>query len=203
MTDVHRSHVFRLLRKGEVRVNGKRAAADLRLAAGDELRLPPVRIEPPAAEGAPIARPVPQRLIDQIEAAIIHQDERLLVIDKPAGVAVHGGSGVSFGVIETLRASRPEETLELVHRLDRDTTGCLIVARRRSSLRAMHALLREEGFDKRYLALLKGKWELGAKLIDAPLNTEARVGGERIVRVDQRGKSAASQFKVVQFFGKL
>jgi len=199
---VPRSHLFRLLRKGEVRVNGKRASADLRVAEGDELRLPPLRIET-VPEGEAPRRPVPRRLIEQVESAIVHQDERLLVIDKPAGIAVHGGSGVSFGVIEALRASRPEETLELVHRLDRDTSGCLLVARRRSSLRALHALLREDAFDKRYLALLKGKWELGAKLIDAPLNTEARVGGERTVRVDPRGKAAASQFKVVQFFGRL
>jgi 23S rRNA pseudouridine955/2504/2580 synthase len=200
---VPRSHVFRLLRKGEVRVNGKRASADQRVAEGDELRLPPMRVDTPPEDGKPPQRPVPTRLIELIEASIVHQDERLLVIDKPAGVAVHGGSGVSFGVIEALRASRPDETLELVHRLDRDTTGCLLVARRRSSLRALHALLREDAFDKRYLALLKGKWELGAKLIDAPLNTEARVGGERTVRVDPRGKAAASQFKVVQFFGRL
>lgn len=197
-----RSHLFRLLRKGEVRVNGKRASADQRVAAGDDLRLPPVRLEPPAADAKP-ARYVPPKLIEQLEASIIHDDERLLVIDKPAGVAVHGGSGVSFGIIEALRASRPDETLELVHRLDRDTSGCLLIARRRSSLRALHALLREDAFDKRYLALLKGKWELGAKLIDAPLDTEARVGGERTVRVDPRGKPAASQFKVVQFFGQL
>jgi 23S rRNA pseudouridine955/2504/2580 synthase len=202
LPQVPRSHLFRLLRKGEVRVNGKRAAPDLRLAAGDELRLPPVRLEVPLVEGER-ARPVSRRLVEQIEKAIIHQDERILVINKPAGVAVHGGSGISFGVIEALRASRPDETLELVHRLDRDTSGCLIVARRRSSLRALHALLREDGFEKRYLALLKGKWELGAKLIDAPLNTEARVGGERVVRVDPHGKAAASQFKVVQFFGRL
>ena len=204
LPQVPRTHLFRLLRKGEVRVNGKRASADLRVATGDELRLPPVRLEPPPpVDGPPVARPVPKRLIELLEGSIVHEDERLLVVNKPAGVAVHGGSGISFGVIEALRGSRPDETLELVHRLDRDTSGCLLVARRRSSLRALHALLREDAFDKRYLALLKGKWELGAKLIDAPLNTEARVGGERVVRVDPRGKAAASQFKVVQFFGRL
>jgi 23S rRNA pseudouridine955/2504/2580 synthase len=197
-----RSHLYRLLRKGEVRVNGKRPSGEQRVVAGDELRIPPVRLEPPDPV-APGRRPVPRRLVEQIEAALVYQDERLLAINKPAGVAVHGGSGISFGVIEALRASRPDEELELVHRLDRDTSGCLLVARRRSSLRALHALLREEAFDKRYLALLKGKWELGAKLIDAPLNVEARVGGERTVRVDPRGKPAASQFKVVQFFGRL
>jgi 23S rRNA pseudouridine955/2504/2580 synthase len=131
------------------------------------------------------------------------------VINKPAGVAVHGGSGVSAGVIEALRASRPEETLELVHRLDRDTSGCLLVARKRSTLRSLHALLREEtageegGFDKRYLVLVRGKWELGRKRIEAPLATHTRVGGERTVKVAPGGKEAASEFSVVQFFGNL
>lgn len=197
---VPRSHVFRLLRKGEVRLNGKRVKGDARVAEGDTLRLPPVReltLDPDAP------RPVSRRLIEQVEAAIIHEDERLLVLDKPSGIAVHGGSGVSFGVIEALRASRPDETLELVHRLDRDTSGCLLVARKRSTLRSLHALLREDGFDKRYLALLRGKWELGQKLIDAPLRTDLRVGGERTVKVDAHGKKAASEFRVVQFYGKL
>jgi 23S rRNA pseudouridine955/2504/2580 synthase len=202
LPQVPRSHLFRLLRKGEVRVNGRRASADQRVAAGDEVRLPPVRL--PAPGEAPAPRGVPRQLAEQIEAAVVHQDERLLVVNKPAGVAVHGGSGVSFGVIEALRASRPDEPLELVHRLDRDTSGCLLVARRRSTLRELHALLREdEKVDKRYLTLVKGKWELGRTVIDAPLDTEARVGGERTVRVDARGKPAASEFRVVQFYGSL
>jgi 23S rRNA pseudouridine955/2504/2580 synthase len=109
---------------------------------------------------------------------------------------------VSFGVIEALRAQRPGETLELAHRLDRDTSGCLIVARQPAVLRTLHALLREDGFEKRYLALLKGKWELGAKRIDAPLRTDTRVGGERTVRADPSGKPSLSEFRPVQFFGK-
>ena len=200
LVSVPRSHVFRLLRKGEVRLNGKRVKGDARVAEGDSLRLPPVREEQRDPD-AP--RPVPRRLIAQVEAAIVHEDPRLLVLDKPSGIAVHGGSGVSFGVIEALRASRPEETLELVHRLDRDTSGCLLVSRRRSTLRSLHALMREEAFDKRYLALLRGKWEYGQKLIDAPLRTDMRVGGERTVKVAAGGKSAASEFRVVQFYGKL
>jgi 23S rRNA pseudouridine955/2504/2580 synthase len=122
---------------------------------------------------------------------------------------VHGGSGISAGVIEALRAARPDETLELVHRLDRDTSGCLLIARKRSTLRSLHALLREEtqgegeGFDKRYLVLVRGKWELGKKRIEAPLRTDTRVGGERTVKVDASGKDAASEFRVVQFFGNL
>ena len=136
---------------------------------------------------------------------MIHEDERLLVINKPAGVAVHGGSGISFGVIEALRAARPaeREQLELVHRLDRDTSGVLLVARRPAVLRMLHAGLREgEGFEKRYLALLKGSWQLGKKRIDAPLRTDLRVGGERTVRVQAGGKAAASDFRPVQFFGR-
>src|ERR1700728_5053274 len=119
---VPRSRVYRLLRKGEVRVNRKRVDAEYRIQAGDEVRLPPVRIEADAQPGRPSSS-----LLELIEGAVIFQDRHLLVIDKPAGVAVHGGSGMSFGVIETLRASRPRETLELVHRLDRDTSGCLLV----------------------------------------------------------------------------
>jgi 23S rRNA pseudouridine955/2504/2580 synthase len=204
---VPRTRIFRLLRRGEVRVNGKRVAGEARLAEGDVLRVPPVRLEvQPAESSAPRVSP---RLADQVQAAVLHEDERLLVVNKPAGIAVHGGSGVSAGVIEALRAARPDETLELVHRLDRDTSGCLLVARKRSTLRSLHALLREDsagegdGFDKRYLALVRGKWELGRKRIEAPLRTDIRVGGERTVKVDASGKEAASEFRVVQFFGNL
>jgi 23S rRNA pseudouridine955/2504/2580 synthase len=206
---VPHTRLFRLLRKGEVRLNGKRADGAARVAAGDVLRLPPVLLEAPPPAGGAVTQRVSPRLSGQIEAAIIHEDPRLLVINKPAGVAVHGGSGVSAGVIEALRASRPEETLELVHRLDRDTSGCLLVARKRSTLRSLHALLREEtageegGFDKRYLVLVRGKWELGRKRIEAPLATHTRVGGERTVKVAPGGKEAASEFSVVQFFGNL
>jgi 23S rRNA pseudouridine955/2504/2580 synthase len=126
-----------------------------------------------------------------------------LVLDKPAGVAVHGGSGMSYGVIEALRASRPRETLELVHRLDRDTSGCLLVARDRSTLVALHSLIRNGGMHKTYLALVAGSWQLGTKRIDAPLATDNRQHGERHVRVAQVGKDSVSVFKPVQFFGPL
>ena len=203
---VPRSLVFRMLRKGEVRLNGKRVKGEARTAEGDVLRIPPYHEAPPEAVEAAVEahrKAVPQKLIDQLEKAVIHEDERLLVINKPSGVAVHGGSGIGFGVIETLRASRPEEPLELVHRLDRDTSGCLLIARKRSTLRTLHALLREDAFDKRYLVLVRGKWELGAKRIEAPLRTDLRVGGERTVKVDPHGKAAASDFRVVQFYGNL
>ena len=217
-----RSRLFRIVRKGEVRVNGKRAGVDTRLAVGDDVRLPPVRLE--AHEDAGVSGPgagssargagdsgvrrlrVPASLIETVNRAILHEDERLLVINKPAGLAVHGGSGVSFGVIEALRAARPEqaEKLELVHRLDRDTSGVLLVARKPAVLRMLHAGLRDgEGFEKRYLALVKGSWQLGKKRIDAPLRTDLRVGGERTVKVHASGKSATSDFRPVQGFGRL
>jgi 23S rRNA pseudouridine955/2504/2580 synthase len=196
--DVPRSRLYRVIRKGEVRVNGRRAGPETRLKALDRIRLPPVRVLPAPEPGAPGAD-----LIARIRDAVIHEDARLLVLDKPAGVAVHGGSGVSSGVIEALRTLRPDESLELVHRLDRDTSGCLLVARDAGTLRTLHALLREEGFEKRYLALLKGKWELGEKRIDVPLRTDTRVGGERTVRAAPEGKPSTSRFRPVQFFGRV
>jgi len=193
---VPRSRVYRLLRKGEVRVNGRRARPEQRLAAGDDIRLPPVR-----AADAQAPRRVPDGLIAAVEAAIVHADADLLVVAKPAGLAVHGGSGLSFGVIEALRASRPTETLELVHRLDRDTSGLLLVARNRAALRTLHGLLREGRVEKRYLALVKGAWNLGTKTIRAPLATRARQGGERVVRVAASGKESDTTFVPVDFFG--
>src|ERR1700729_2302724 len=195
---VPRSRVYRLLRKGEVRINRKRGHAASRIQAGDEVRLPPVRVEAAAQPGRPSSS-----LLELIERAIIFQDRHLLVIDKPAGVAVHGGSGMSFGVIEALRSSRPRETLELVHRLDRDTSGCLLIARDRSTLTALHALIRNGGMHKTYLALVAGSWQLGTKRIDAPLATDNRQHGERHVRVATAGKDSVSVFKPVQFFGSL
>ncbi len=200
---VPRSRVYRLLRKGEVRVNRKRVDAEYRIQEGDEVRLPPVRIDAGDEAGrAGPARPS-SSLLELIEKAVIYQDKHLLVIDKPAGVAVHGGSGMSFGVIEALRASRPRETLELVHRLDRDTSGCLLIARDRSTLTALHALIRNGGMHKTYLGLVAGSWQLGTKRIDAPLATDNRQHGERHVRVAAAGKDSVSIFKPLQFFGSL
>ena len=193
---VPRSHIYRILRRGEVRLNGRRVKPEQRVAAGDDVRLPPVKA---AAPGAP--RRVPDTLIAALEQAIVHADTDLLVVNKPAGLAVHGGSGLAFGVIEALRAARPGETLELAHRLDRDTSGLLLVARNRRALREVHALLREGRVEKRYLALVKGSWDLGRKKIDVPLATQARQGGERVVKVHAAGKAAASTFAPVDFFG--
>ena len=205
---VPRTRIFRLIRRGEVRVNGGRARPELRLSAGDELRVPPVRLAADgagadAAGGPGTAAParVPAALIETVERAIFHEDERFLALDKPAGLAVHGGSGLSFGLIEALRAARPAETLELAHRLDRDTSGILLVARRPSSLRVLHALLREGAVEKRYLVLVRGRWELGHKLIDVPLRTDTRVGGERTVRAHASGKPARTEFRLIEQFG--
>jgi 23S rRNA pseudouridine955/2504/2580 synthase len=196
--EIPRSRVYRIIRKGEVRINGHRAGPDTRLQARDKVRIPPVRVKPAEEIGRPAAE-----LQEQVRQAIVYEDDDLLVLDKPAGLAVHGGSGISFGAIEALRALRPGESLELVHRLDRDTSGCLLIARNTSALRTVHALLREEGaFEKRYLALIQGKWELGRKRIDVPLRTDIRVGGERTVKAHASGKPSVSEFRPVQFFGK-
>ena len=199
---VPRSRVYRLVRKGEVRVNRKRVDAEYRIQEGDEVRLPPVRIDAGDEQGRGLRQPS-SSLVELIERAVIYQDKHLLVIDKPAGVAVHGGSGKSFGIIEALRASRPRETLELVHRLDRDTSGCLLVARDRGTLTALHAVIRNGGMHKTYLGLVAGSWQLGSKRIDAPLATDNRQHGERHVRVAPAGKDSVSIFKPVQFFGAL
>lgn len=197
---VPRSRVFRIVRRGEVRVNGKRASPETRLQSGDKVRIPPVSL--PAPDAPPPPARVPRTLIETVRAAIISENERLIVVNKPAGIAVHGGSGVSFGIIEALRAARPEETLELVHRLDRDTSGCLLVARKPAALRVLHALMRDGLVQKGYLALVKGQWDLGKKRIDVPLNTESRMGGERTVRVQAGAKAAVSLFSPVQSFRK-
>lgn len=194
---VPRSRVYRLLRRGEVRVNRRRAKPEYRLKAGDRIRLPPVRMGVVRSEAR-----VPAALLERIKRAIVHEDGDLLVVNKPAGLAVHGGSGLDFGVIEVLRAARPRESLELVHRLDRETSGCLLIARRRPALRTLHALLREGAIEKRYLALLAGQWQLGRKRIDVPLKTRQLQSGERMVRAHAGGKSSTTLFRPVQFFGK-
>jgi 23S rRNA pseudouridine955/2504/2580 synthase len=203
LKDVPRTHVFRLLRKGEVRVNKKRAKPDQRVQLGDVVRIPPVRraeeLPPPTV--ARTASPSLQKLVLD---AIVYEDANLIVFNKPPGVAVHGGSATDFGLIETLRSARPDvPDAELVHRLDRETSGCLLVAKKRAALRDLHAQLREGRTEKRYLALLCGKWNLGTKRIELALDTDERRSGERHVAVRSHGKKAVSTFKPVQFFGNL
>ena len=193
---VPRSHVYRLIRSGQVRVNSGRTSPSYRLQAGDRVRVPPVGLRP-----AVPATATPDRL-EWLTERILYEDSRILVLDKPAGLAVHGGSNVSLGCIEALRLLRPDsKDLELVHRLDRDTSGCLLLAKRRSALRMLHELLREGRVDKRYLTLVKGPWPEGATEIDAPLVTR-RVGGEARVKVDESGKESRSTFRLVDRFGK-
>jgi 23S rRNA pseudouridine955/2504/2580 synthase len=175
-------------------VNGGRAKAERKLEGGDEVRIPPVRLAGPAETGAP-----PRGLLEALEASIVFEDARLLAINKPSGVASHGGSGVSFGVIEALRALRPKDTLELVHRLDRDTSGLLVLAKKRSALTELQALMREEGgISKRYLALLVGRLPDGVLTVDAPLHVGLRQGGERHVQVHASGKPSRSHFRVLE-----
>lgn len=200
---VPRTRIYRIIRRGEVRVNGHRSGPGKRLEARDRVRIPPLRMTEEGSAQAPARAGPAAGLIETVRASIVREDERLIVLDKPAGLAVHGGSGVSFGAIEALRASKPGEPLELAHRLDRDTSGCLLIARDAATLRTLHALLREGRCEKSYLALLGGKWSLGRKLIDVPLRTDARVGGERTVRADASGKPSRSEFRPVQFFGNL
>ncbi len=193
-----RALVYRLLRRGEVRVNKGRVKANRRLAVGDVVRIPPLRLEPERVSGRP-----PRGLLSQVESAVLFQDRNLLVLNKPSGLAVHGGSGLSFGVIELLRAARPgERMLELAHRLDRDTSGLLMVARRRSALRTLHELQRAGQVRKRYLALLHGRWREQRARVTAPLKKNLLRGGERVVRVSEEGKAARTDFRVVRRFAE-
>ena len=195
---VPKTLVYRIIRSGEVRVNRARARADTRVRTGDSVRLPPLRrpLPPSAAADAPAA--VPPRIF-----GVLLEDDQLIALDKPAGVAVHGGSGVSFGVIEQLRAARPDaRLLELVHRLDRDTSGVLLIAKKRSALTRLQAQFRERETAKTYLALVSGEWPANRKVIDQPLHKYTRPDGERRVKVvpvnDPDGMRAITLVKVAQ-----
>jgi 23S rRNA pseudouridine955/2504/2580 synthase len=194
---VPKSLIYKLVRSGQVRINGKRAKPDARVFVGDEVRIPPVRLE---VEGE--VRLPPKSLMERLAASIIFEDKALLALNKPSGMAAHGGSGISFGVIETLRALRPNETFELVHRLDRDTSGVLVIAKKRSALLELGALLREgedeEAPNKKYLTLLLGKMPSGTMTVDMPLQRSVLQGGERMVRVHPEGKASVSHFKLLE-----
>lgn len=194
-----RSLIYKLVRSGQVRINGKRAKPDSRLEGGDLVRIPPVRLEPTGEPGK-----VPQGLLDKLAASIVFEDRWLLALNKPSGLAAHGGSGISFGAIEAMRALRPDESLDLVHRLDRDTSGVLVIAKKRSALTQMQALMREDagdgvdGIRKTYLALLVGRLPDGVMTVDAPLDIGLRQGGERHVRVASGGKESISHFRAIE-----
>lgn len=186
-----RSHLYNLLRRGEIRVNKKRTRPPYRLLIGDEVRLPPKMTDRTVNEA-----PVPDRLMVRLQDSIIFESPNLLVVNKPAGVAVHGGSGLSFGVIEMLRKLRPDDRfLELVHRLDRETSGCLLIARKRSMLRELHELWRQGKVNKRYLTLVAGQWRGGK--VDLALRKIER-SGERVVIADPQGKPSLSYFTRLQ-----
>ena len=196
---VPRSLIYRLLRTGQVRINGKRAKPEVRLEDGDEVRIPPVRVDDADSEKRP-----PARQMAQLEKAIVFEDAQLLALNKPSGVASHGGSGIDFGVIETLRALRPNQSLELVHRLDRDTSGLLIIAKKRAALIELQTLLREDSgvaLKKHYLALLTGRLPDGTLTVDAPLHVGLRQHGERHVQVHSQGKASISHFRLLERHG--
>lgn len=189
--------IYRILRKGEVRVNKGRIKPEYKLQAGDVVRVPPLRL---AERDEP--EPLAQGLLERLEAAIVYEDKALIVLNKPAGIAVHGGSGLNYGVIEAFRQLRPDaKDLELVHRLDRDTSGLLMIAKKRSMLRHLHEQLRGDGVDKRYMALVRGHWATAKKQVNAPLQKSNLRSGERMVEVDGEGKEALTLFRVLRRFG--
>ncbi|MGY3868096.1 23S rRNA pseudouridine(955/2504/2580) synthase RluC [Aeromonas crassostreae] len=195
---VPKSLIYRILRKGEVRVNKKRIKPEYKLCPGDEVRVPPVRVaeknELPSANLGSIQR---------LESQILFEDDAMIVLNKPSGMAVHGGSGLSFGVIEGLRALRPEARfLELVHRLDRDTSGVLLVAKKRSALRSLHEQLRVKTMRKQYLALVRGQWQSHVKVVNAPLRKNDLQSGERVVRVSSDGKPSETRFRIARQFAE-
>lgn len=190
---VPKSRIYRLLRKGEVRVNKGRVKPDYRLQQGDSVRIPPIRVAETKPASAPGAA-----LRDCLEKGVLFENEELLVISKPAGLAVHGGSGINLGLIEALRASRSDDSLELIHRLDRGTSGCLLIAKKRRALKDLQNQLREHRVKKTYLALVDGSWPKGLNSLDAPLERLTTASGERRVRVSAEGKASISHFQVIK-----
>lgn len=194
---VPKSMIYRIIRKGEVRVNKGRIKPEYKIAQGDQVRIPPVRVA--EREAAPISAKLGK--VAALADCILFEDDSILVLNKPSGTAVHGGSGLSFGVIEGLRALRPEARfLELVHRLDRDTSGILLVAKKRSALRALHEQLRLKQMQKDYLALVRGSWQSHTKVVQAPLLKNILQSGERVVKVSSEGKPSETHFKVEERF---
>jgi len=195
---VPKAHIYRILRKGEVRVNKKRAKPTYRLQAGDQLRVPPVQVT--------VTTPMTpnQELMAFLATRILYEDNHLLIINKPSGIAVHGGSGVKWGLVDTLRCMYPAlPQLELAHRLDAETSGCLVLAKKRSVLRELHALLREGEVSKIYWALTKGHWKKSECHVDASLQKNQLGGGERIVRVHAEGKPSVTIFRTLKVFAEI
>ena len=194
---VPKSLIYRLLRKGEIRVNKKRIKPEYKIQSGDLIRIAPIRV-PEKGESAPAS----ESLLELLDRSVLFEDDRLLVINMPSGLAVHGGSGVALGLIEAIRQLRPSaHFLELVHRLDRDTSGCIMIAKKRSTLRLLHEALRQRQVEKIYQALVVGRWDSRQKFVDAPLLRDELRSGERLVRVDQQGKPSYTGFTVLRRFG--
>lgn len=196
---VPKSLIYRVIRKGEVRVNKKRCKPLDKLVLGDEVRIPPMDFAAPGVAAAPS-----KQLSDNLRNRVLWDDDAMLVLDKPSGLAVHGGSGIQLGMIESLRQIFPEyRFLELVHRLDRDTSGCVMVAKKRSALKVLHEMLRQRQLDKGYLCLVHGAWPDAVRKVDAPLTKQVLQSGERLVKVDhEHGKASDTRFRVVQRFGQ-
>ena len=194
-----RSRIYRMVRRGEVRVNGSRARASYRVQRGDKIRIPPHREYPGRGETQGQA---PPRAYEGLLSNAVYHDDDLIVLNKPSGLAVHGGSGVSFGVVETLRRFDPSTPYELVHRIDRDTSGCLAVAKSRRALLAMHGQFRRGNVKKRYDLIVSGRWPPGVRTVDKPLERYVLANGERRVRVSEPGGPACTVFAVVQELGE-
>ena len=197
---VPKSLIYRILRKGEVRVNKKRVKPEYKLQSGDQVRIPPMTISDVSQDRKPSPK---LKKVNQLESMILFEDDCFLILNKPSGIAVHGGSGLSFGVIEALRSLRPRQKfLELAHRLDRETSGCLVIAKKRSALKSFHEQLKKKTMQKNYLALVRGQWQKHDKVVNAPLLKKTLASGERIVRVHPEGKASETRYKIVQSFTK-
>lgn len=193
---VPKSRIYRLIREGEVRVNKKRVKAESRVQAGDQVRVAPIRYQQKSPEIAPIGDKITANLLKRI----VYEDEGLIVVNKPSGLAVHGGSGVAYGLIEAMRLATGKKYLELVHRIDRDTSGLVMIAKKRSVLKKLQDYLREHKIRKDYIALVKGEVTLDRQLIDAPLLRYELANGERRVRISKEGKPSQTDWKVLQRF---
>jgi len=194
LKNIPKSRIYRMLRHGEVRVNKGRIGPSYKIQLNDFIRVPPFWSEAEATRGKPGSN-----LIKLLLDSVIFEDDKILVINKPSGIASHGGSGINFGVIEILRAARPDlKDLELVHRLDRDTSGCIILAKKRSALRQLHALIRSGEIFKKYILLVRGQWKNGERIVDAPLLKNQLSSGERIVTVKQAGKESVTIFRPIK-----
>ncbi|HAV5001156.1 RluA family pseudouridine synthase [Acinetobacter baumannii] len=193
---VPKSRIYRLIREGQVRVNKKRIKAETKLAIGDQIRVAPIRYEQKDETAVPVSDSVAQGLLSRV----VYEDEGLLVVNKPSGIAVHGGSGVAYGLIEALRAATGKKYLELIHRIDRDTSGLVMISKKRSTLKLLQDMLREHKIRKTYAAIVKGQVSLDKQLIDAPLFRYELANGERRVRVSKEGKPSKTEWVVAERF---